>query len=42
MQSRSIYLYAKSPKSGMRIVALGLMETDEELQIARQSLQILL
>ena len=26
MQSRSIYLYAKTPKSGMRIVALGLME----------------
>ena len=26
MQSRSIYLYAKRPKSGMRIVALGLME----------------
>ena len=26
MQSRSIYLYAKTPKAGMRIVALGLME----------------
>ena len=26
MQSRSIYLYAKTPKSGMRLVSLGLME----------------